>query len=316
MSTLHKSADYHVSKLKMWTRNNDQVNASGDRQLGVDEALVLHFLNEGKTNLQRAVANARKDAFGAFVTKQITSRMKEFPIPEEAISDRIIRLDYAEANEDSKFYKLERRDITFWQYMEDKPGQYCQSGSVILPSPVPESGYYRFRVQRRDDTLDLRRGVVKPSGEVISGGNLQKIQLNTVTDAINLAELKLAEWVCVSDWEGEIKAYNIPISSFDASNYELIVRGAFPMTAGTIEEGDFVTIGKNTCTHSKLNLDYEDYYVEWTKLRLMGWDGMDQDFTGVGTIQTLRAEIIDATADTADLEEIPQVGQPDGNWFS
>ena len=314
--SLHRSADYHVYNLKQWTRNIDQINQSGDRQPGVNESLLLFYLNEGKDNLQRAVANARQGMFLAFVTKQISARALEFDIPEEALSgNRIIRLDYAVTNDNSLFYQLKSANINSWDYAEGDPELYCLVGSKITTFPIPSSGYYRFCIQRRDDELDVRRGQIDAAGEILSAGNLTEIQLTSSVDSINSTALGLAEYVCVSDYAGTVKAYNIPVESWNATTKKITVRQPYPWTAATIAAGDYITIGKNSTTHSKLAKEFEQYYVEWAKMRLRGWDASDQQFDGVTTLQTLRAEIIDSYADIAGVEFMPQTGEFTGSWF-
>ena len=314
--SLHRSADYHVNNLKQWARNIDQINQSGERQPGVNENLLLFYLNEGKDNLQRAVANARQGMFLAFVTKPITSRVLEFDIPEEALSgNRVIRLDYAATNENSKFYQLDSSNINSWDYAEGDPEKYYLVGSKVVVFPIPSSGYYRFCIQRRDDELDVRRAQIASSGEVVAGDSLTEILLEDDIDSVNSSALKMAEYVCVSGYDGTVKGYNIPVLRYEEDVPRIVVRQPFPWTAATIAEGDYITIGKNSTTHSKLAKEFEQYYVEWAKMRLRGWDASDQEFDGVSTLQTLRAEIIDSYSDIAGVEFIPQVGELNGSWF-
>lgn len=314
MSTLHRSADEHVARLKAWTRNLDQVNQTGARQPGVNEAMILFYLNEGKDNIQRAVANQAQSTFVEPETVVITSRLKEYSIPSTAISSRVAKVEYSVDGSEKKFTPLRLQNFTSWVYSEGQPCYYAKRGNRIMPYPVPESGVLRIWIQRRDDELDVRRGVITTSGEVLTGANLTSIILETV-DTPNADAFSEAEFVCVSDWEGEVKAYNIPIASWDVGANTLNVRQPFPWTAGTIEEGDVITIGKNTTTHSKLDKDFEQYYVEWAILRVRGWDSNSETYEGAGIISTLRAEILDAHSDSADQEMIPNQGNATGDWF-
>ena len=316
MSSLHTRSDIWVTRLKRWTRNEDVITAAGDSTSVVDTDLILHYLNEGKQIIEGEIGKVYPNHNAKFYTETISSRLLEFPIPEEALNDnKIIRVDYSLTDDNKKYYKLLSRHMDSFKYSEGAPEFYYLTKGNMVAEPCPSSGYYRFLVQARDDRLDVRRGSVELAPEV-SGGEMVSITLLD-TDGLltteNVEALEAAEYVCVCDFEGNVVAYNIPVASYDESNDKLIMRAGYEYSSG-ISIGDYVTIGRRTSTHSKLPAETEKYYVEWAKLRILNHDSNTDVIIESPLLQALQESIISSLADIDDPTEIPIDGHLTGNW--
>ena len=66
MSSKHFSADLHVTRLKKWTRNVDQIDISGDTLEGMDVDFIVFALNTGKQQIQAAIANLHTNYLAEF----------------------------------------------------------------------------------------------------------------------------------------------------------------------------------------------------------------------------------------------------------
>lgn len=317
-----RSANDLVNLLKAWTRNLDQLDQSGDRQLGINESYLLFALNEGKNSIQQAVAVAQPNAFVEPITSSLlTTETISYEIPDLAITkSRVRKVQFSLTTSEQDFRTLQKIPYENLRYIKSDgqsiPLQYAQLGNRIYFAPTPASGYVRIYVQRYDDQLDVRRAKLGASGIASSGGFATEISLDTgLLDSVNKEALRNAGVVCVNSYAGTVQVYNIPISSYDEPNNKLIVEaGVFPYSGGTLA-GSYLTIGTNSTTHSKLPRDMEDYVLEWAKYRIENWDASDQVPAEVPILQTHKAQIIDLYSDSADEETPPVFGDLSGDWI-
>jgi hypothetical protein len=317
MANRNRSANQLVSFLKRTTRNSNLANSNGEPIEAISQDDLLQYLNEGKKLIQWAVANACPWAFRSFVTEQITERLLEYPMPVNALfGDRLYRLDYARTNANDQFRTLQKGDPRKSYYSEGEPYFYYHNGSNLIIEPAPETGYYRFLIQRQDDILDVRRAMVDGT-PATSGGELDSITIDINAapyDSINREALEEAEWICVCDFEGTVGVYNIPVESYNSATGVITVRDGFDYTSG-ISDGDYITIGKYSSSHSTLPDGFEDYFLTYAKYRTLNWDSNSDKIEEIPVLQTMKAALIEGIAENIGDEPILTDGILTGNWF-
>lgn len=317
MAHRNRSANQLVALLKRSTRNKDLADAQGETIEAISEEDVLQALNEGKRIIQMAVANPCPWFSRALETVAITSRLVEFPVPATALyGDRVFRLDYSLANSDRDFRPLEKGDPRENNYIEGEPCTYYHNGTNVIVEPAPSSGYYRFLIQREDDQLDCRRGLVASVSAL--GGDLVSITLDTADalfNSINHEALEAAEFVCVCDYRGENPLYNVPVQSYDRATGVITARSGFAYTSG-ISAGMYVVAGQYTTTHSKLPSGFEDYVLAYARYRILNWDSHSDQIQEIPILQTIKATLIEGITEQAGEETILENGNFLGDWFS
>jgi hypothetical protein len=173
----------------------------------------------------------------------------------------------------------------------------------------------KIHIQRKDDDLDVRRGKVKAVQKSIDLANIIAIELeplDDLMDSINRDALELAEYVCVSDWSGDVKMYNLPVDSFDDTTSILTIRPT--AYANEITAGDYITIGQYTTTHSKLPPIYYRYYTEWARHSILRFDSSEEGVADLPMMQALQTSILETAADDDDQLLIPLEGNYAGEW--
>jgi hypothetical protein len=316
MSNRHFSADIHVDRLSRWSRNKDQIDIAGDIAEGIDKNFILFALNQGKQQIQNAIANLHPNFFASYVTAPITTRTLSFPIPDSAInSNRIIELSYSETDVIDTYRKLRFVTPNEITYGEGSPCFYTILGNNISVMPVPETGFYRFLIQKRDPTLDLKRGTVETITQ--SGGQLTEIVLtaNELLNNVNITALQTAEWVTAVDFKGDILLDEIPIVSYTSSTRTLsVVPNGRTYNNELIGGGQTIVIGDRASTHSMLPIETQTYYVEWAKIRILHNDASVESINEMPFIVSIKQTVLESMAEHIDMQEIPQFGSLTGSW--
>lgn len=315
MASQNELTDKIIEDLRELTRNVTLNDLSGNTVEPVTTKSLLRVLNEGKNLIQRAIANTYGGAFGAFETKQITSRSTTYPIPETALyGNRVIRLDYSLIDDPKRYYRLKKKDSQKIEYSEGDPVSYYIIGSNIVVEPAPSAGFYRFLIQRRADQMDVRRGTVESVAVV--GTHLEIVLVeDSLLNSVNVAELGSAQYVCFCDFEGTVSVRNVPVLSYSSADRKIVTRDGYTADPG-IAVGDYVTIGKYTTTHSELPSECLDYAFEYAMYRILNHQSDADKIESIPILQTLKATALEGWAENADLEEIPEHGFMLGDWFS
>lgn len=317
MGNVNWSADRLVDFLKTNCNKKDLTDSDGEQIETINSDVILQFLNTGRRLIQNAVANVYQHTFAEYEYEEITEALLAFPIPETAIYQRrILRLDYARTNTEVDFRPIKKARTTKPIYTEGWPLEYFIQGVNVVVTPAPTTGYYRFLIQRRDDSLDVRRGsivTVTPSS-----GTVLTIELDTASSLFNAANkvaLETAEWICICDYEGEVKSYNLPVESFSESTGVISIRSGYTIAASGWAAGDYITIGKYSSTHSKLPDGFQDYFLTFAKYAIENDESNTDKIEQIPILQTIKATILDGFSDDADDQPIQQIGNLDGNWF-
>ena len=257
--------DILVRKARIASGNSDY-----DDSYGIDDEPFIQSLCDAQIELQAAIVDEEACAFVAYKELQIVANQESYDVPADAFVDNLVYgVQYSRSGLAKDYCDLEDGGYRESTYAGLPDAYVVDAGQIHLTGVPPgNTGSLRIRYEKGLDKLDKRRGTV--TGTTI--GASYRYPLTIVLDAdSDSASLELAEYVCVNDKFGTVKMRNIPIASWDASTYTINVDSSFVAESEetAVAAGDFITIGEDTTTHSKLLYICEPYLINAASLDSM-----------------------------------------------
>lgn len=248
--------DLLITEVRVDSNNEDY----GD-DYGVGDEQFLLWLNHAQTEVQSFIIEEDCQAFVDYYEIDIVANVGRYAVPPRIFAKNLVYgIAYSNSGNEEDYYDL--CDMTRRLPLESgDPEEFIIDGGYIFLDAAPTSsgGTLRVRYEASLDEIDIRRGTVESVTTGATYKNVLTIVLSDGTDE----KLESAEWVCVNDSRGNVKMRNIPIASWDSSSLTLTVEDDFEADddATEIEAGDYLTIGENTTTHSKLERVCRPYIV-------------------------------------------------------
>lgn len=229
-------------------------DANGNVTGGIGDDEILQYLNDAQDRLQSVISRSHPPSrpFMKSVTVSAVTNQQEYEVPDRVFYGMAIdQIEYSPTGQLSDFTVMERLNL----FNNDTntsnfPRGYLRSFGKFQVVPIPSTSQGTFRVmyERTLDDVDKRRGTI--ASHTDSGTQITALTLSTTDDdpnAINGSN----KYLCVNDKDGVVTMYNIPYTSYDSST-GVVTLPAFTYQSGeSITDGDFVTVGKYTTTHSK-----------------------------------------------------------------
>ncbi len=231
---------------------------------GIQNDFLLIQLTNAKYELQKAITATQAECFAGY--KEYTcAGATSYSMPSDAFANNLLYMvEYSPTGLSTDYYEL---DLNYVRPpgKSGTPSYYMLDADIIYPDYAPSSGKLRLRYEKTLYNLDIRRGVV--STYVAVGDNIQSITLydagNPVPDDTKLAA---AEYVCISDRNGNMTIRNVPVDSYDATYKRItVVSGWLADTGWSMPSPAYVTCGADTITHPQGPLMFEQYYVEYMR---------------------------------------------------
>ena len=255
--------------------NNEEFSSD----TGIDDELVLYYINEGQHRLQANIIAAHNNLFIKTTTQVTAIDTATYALPSDAyLENKVISVDYSDDNGANyeRIKLVNDEDRSMGSDNTGRPHGYSVEEGVIHLSPVPnEIGQLRIRYTRRIDELDKRRGVASIITLDNSTNTITALTLDVSGDPpIDQENLDGDhDFMCVVDTLGTMKMRNIQIDSIDTSTGAVTVNAGFTYESGeTIAVGDYVVGGKDTSTHIELGRSVERYLVRYTVLTILQQD--------------------------------------------
>lgn len=262
----------HVGELITVIREQTDNRNYGDAE-GISQEEFVELLNDAQTNIFLRILAEVPDTsiFDASEDSSLIEGTRAYGTSARwGIKNAIRFVEYSPTGSEIDFYFLEPRSIKeLTRYQSMYPSCYTVQNGFVLISPVPSSaqGTLRITYVKRPDRLDLRRGKVDATT-----GTYSTIVLETspspdekLTDSENLPY-----YVCTSDAFGTVTFQNALVTAYDAATLTMTVTAT--SASGTISEGDWVTFGSYTATHSTLPEEFERYLIAYTTVEILKRD--------------------------------------------
>lgn len=292
------------------THNVDWAQGGAGRKGTIQEDLV-RYANWAQQRAQGVVARKHNYYFEVAPKEiSIVADQDTYTVPDNVyLGSRIQKVEYSRSGLARDYNRLRPfNPHSDYPRIGSHPCFYRRRGSSITltPTPAQSQGSIRVHYERALDLLALRAGQVQ--GRTLTSTQLTALSIDTTSDGDDVIPLSTAQYICINDQYGNVKMYNIPITSYDDST-GIVTLDAFTFAEGeSVAVGDYVTVGKYTTTHSDLVDDFERYISEYVSERLLHKDSSVDAFEVSQMFQNMEEEIVSSLSlpdkDIARLEEV------------
>jgi hypothetical protein len=286
----------------------------------------LRYLNFGQESLQAIILQSQSQKYQSEQVISIVGNQDAYSIADNVyMGDRIVNVEYSFTGIARDYHKIYERSLS---YRSTYPLSYItsyvrRSGQILVqPMPLASQGLLRVTYERAIDRLEPRRGVV--SASTISGSfAITSLTINTadvnyppVTADIN-AMILTNPYICVSDLNGTVLAYNIPVSGYNpGSGVFTITGGTYTITqptTPTAPAGSYITFGKYSTTHPAVDSASERYLAAYCNWKILGRDAASEGKAKIweADLVTIKGEIMKSYSETDHDEDEVQISNPD-----
>lgn len=311
-----KRIDFLVGMARKLSEN-ESVSIAND----IADEEFIQKANDGQDRLQAVISNT-KETGKTFVVEKIIQGVANQD--GYSINDRIF---FSKSIENIQFshdgnlanYRPLKKLLMENRITDsgDWPTGYYRRRGMFFPVPILNSNAGRFRVlfERSLDDLDKRRArVLAVTG--LTSTTFTSITLTDTDESSSPVNLTNIDYICICDSDGNVKAYNIPVASYDSSSKVLTPRAGFTFLneGELIEEDNYVTFHKYTTTHSQLADECESYLIEYMVEAIKHRDSSNDFAEQSEILKRTEKTIVDVyKKQSAELQEIPQLDEME--WY-
>ena len=306
-----RSLDRIIEQVRRQTENEEF-----DDFTGISDEEFIQYINDAQYNLQAAIVHQHPRVFTAEAIVDAVSGQESYNLPSDCLlANKVHNVEYSNTGHDDDYYVLEQSTIKYRTTgIQGSPTKYTRLGGKLLLAPEPQSGgKLRITYIKRLRELDKRQAKVS-SGTVSS--SQFTISLDTNTFTTETKALGKHDFICIVDKLGNSLVKNIEITSV---NFDSIVCSGHTLAQGesaTLPAGSFIVGGKDTTTHSELDISVERYliaYCAWKKLKR---DSSVDSAEAAEELAMMLKEIVKSYAMVSDdIQFIPQLNSWD-DWSS
>lgn len=220
---------------------------------GVPQSIPLAAFRESLVFIQNEIFLVAPSHFESSVDMDVTVGESEYDLPDNAfLGAAIAFVLYSPTGEEEDFYPLELKDPKYFWGGSGRPCRYHQINSAILIDPLPAdaTGVLRIYVGLHLDKPAERVGKVVAALD--DATDYTTIELAN-DDTLDSDAIDAGEDLCVNDRYGQIKYRNVPYDSYDSTTRIITLADGVALSGGSIEAGDYITLGLDTTTHVKLD---------------------------------------------------------------
>jgi hypothetical protein len=305
-----------ISASRRDTQNAADVPTSTSRR-GIENKDFVRALNYAQQNLERIATAEYPFVFQVKETTDLSTGQRVVPVIGNIYLDlRIKDVEYSRSGREEDYNRLAYRSNIESPYLASFPSEwYRENSDICLNPPVSTSGgKVRVTYQRTLDSMAVRVGQITAiTLDVVN--NITSLTVNAATDEEQALTDGVTEepYVCISNKDGIVKAYNIPYISYNTGTGQLNLPAPAPIVdaASPPAIGDFVTVGLWTTTHSKLPFNCEQYLIEYCNRKIKIRESKPSDWQALDMVaQRLAKEIAAAYAmgDSTAVKPIPLTG--------
>lgn len=309
--------DYLIIEARRLGRNEQ--NADGTYAISDDE--VIQYFNDCQDFFQAAIS-ATKNTSKMFVTEEIISCVANqenySPVGRLYMNKGIEQVEFSASGLVTDYRVL--RKMEFFNRNTNTStepiGYYRRNGEIYLVGvPSTSAGTLRVLFERQCDDLDKRRGQIDTVNGLTST-TFTSIVLDSTADETSTINLTNIDYICIVDKDGNRKAYNIPVGSYDTGTNTLtpVAGFTFEVAGDSIAVDDYVTFGKFHTTHSQLPDEAESLMINYAAFCLLHKDSSSDKNTQQDKLEELSSLLIKALgSQTSEVQTIPQMNYDD--WW-
>ena len=309
-----------IEQVRRQTENEDF-----DSFVGISDEEFIQYINDAQYNLQAAIVHQHPRVFTAEAIVDAVNGQESYELPSDCLlANKVHNVEYSNTGDEDDYYVLEQSTIKYRTTgIQGSPTKYTRLGGKLLLAPVPQSGgKLRITYIKRLRELDKKQAQVgaardaKPNDNIISSSGTFDIALETNNFETNTDGLSKHDFVCIVDKEGKSLVKNIEITS---SSLSVITCPAHTLDTGesaTIPVGAYIVGGKDTTTHSELDISVERYLISYCAWKILKRDSSVDSSEAAEELAMMLREIVKSYAMVSDdIQFIPQLNSWD-DWSS
>lgn len=286
--------DKLIEQARRQTENEDVSST-----IGIATEEFIQYFNDAQDRLQSAISSTYPNVFLSEQIITLTSGTEAYSIPDNLFLDsRIVNVEISLTGNSQDFTPL--RPITYKNrgtYESESPYGYIRKNGQILVNGVYRGSGATIRVtyERALDNLDIRRGAIS----VVTGTPITSITLasSPTPDTYELPNITTGDYICVSDKDGVVTAYNIPVTGYNSGSRVLTVSSHTLAAGEAAAVGSYVTIGRYSTTHSKLSETAERYLLAYAAWKILKRDSSEDSKDQERELLMLEEDIVKSYAD-------------------
>lgn len=289
---------------------------------GISDEVFLEFFNDAQDRIQTLISNSNSPA-KPFVREDIVSlvaNQEGYAIPRRlAYGKEVENVEFSFDSSLQNYYPLEKRAfINRNTTSSNYPAWYYRRAQQIYLNPIPSvsQGSLRILYEYSLDDLDKRRGLISTVTGLTSTTFTSITIDSTADESSSPINLTNADYICVVDKDGVVKAYNIPFGNYNTgTNVWTPAAGfTFNFTGESIAINQYVVFGKFKTTHSSLPDDLENYLLQYSVMRVYHIDSSVKFKEQSAIVTQMEAHITEqARSQTGELQRWPQLDF--GEWW-
>lgn len=285
-----------ITDVRRDTQHADDI-PSASSTVGIQTDDILRYINNAQTRIVNLITKVRPGLFETVAEITTTAGTSTYTIPDNVnLGTRIRRVRFSSSGDPALYSAIYPTGRGVDASGSGYPFTYYRRDGSIVLVPTPNSSNSKLEVtyERLPDRLDLRRGQITDS--IVSGGGvLTELTIDTATDDADALLSTRAQWLCVSDEFGNVTAYNIPSQlTYNSTTGEFNLPPHQLATGETISADSYVTIGRYTTTHFKLDESVERYLHEYAVRRINRREASDVQKWIDEELKELESEIVSA----------------------
>lgn len=253
---------------------------------GWNDDVVARLFNLGLNSLYHGITQIDNPANIEEYSADTTSGVQSYDIPIDVfMAIRIMDVRYYWGTQGYEFTTLTQGMIQDrLDYPLSIPTIYCIRDGKVLLSPTPNTTRADALVinyQKRMRSLDVRRGLLaskvdSPVSITLTFTSTSSKNANMQTNAE--AVLDKVDYICLVDRDGAPIVTKLPVNNYDTSTQIITAETTYTFPTAELAALDaaiaagtaiYIVGGEYSSTHSELDMQCEDYLIEFVISRLL-----------------------------------------------
>jgi hypothetical protein len=305
--------------MRSLTKLIDQVRKQTENEefsdfTGIGDQEFIQYLNDAQYNIQALIVQQHPRVFTEEAVIDAVSGQEKYDLPSDCfLKNKVHNVEYSSTGDEDDYYTLEEDTLKRRNPgISGSPSKYIRLSGQILLNPQPQgSGKIRVNYVQRLRELDKKAAQVS-SGTVSTSPFT--ITLDTSALITDTDSLSNHDYICIVDKEGKSVVKNIEITSVSASS---IVCAGHTLASGesaTIPAASIIVGGKDTTTHSELDISVERYLLTYCAWKILKRDSSVDSTEMQAELSMMAQEIVKSYAMVSDdIQFIPQLNSWD-DW--
>jgi len=265
---------------------------------GWNDNTLVSILNLALDKLYIAITQQNNPGYIQQQRIDVVANQNEYAIPFDVqMAIRLVDVRFLYGTQEWEYITLDQGMIQDrWNYPTNLPSFYCIRNGYMVLSPAPSTaqvGGLIINYQKRMRSLDIRRG--KVTSFTNPGGGPATIQVNysvTSQKDTNLqvngeSVLDKVDYICLVNVHGEPIVTSIPVATYNFTtqvittldDYTFNATEAAALTAALSAGTVYIVQGFYASSNSELDVQCEDYLIEYSVARLLDLQSNSQGTT-------------------------------------